>query len=246
MIDLQNKIVVVTGGEGLLGKAFVDHARRAGATALSADVKCRHDLNNGACRMDITDEASVRSCVTSILQKFGRIDGWVNNAYPRTADWGSTFEMFPFASVKQNLSDHLGGYFLCAQVVLEQMKKQRAGSFINMGSIYGFSAPDFSLYEGTDIPSLPVYHAIKGGVVQLTRYLASLYGPHGVRVNTLSPSGVLDQQHPTFVEKYEAKLALRRMASPNDIASPAVFLLSDAAGYITGHNLVVDGGWSMQ
>jgi NAD(P)-dependent dehydrogenase (short-subunit alcohol dehydrogenase family) len=140
---------------------------------------------------------------------------------------------------------HLNGYFLCCQVTLEQMKKQNHGSLINMSSIYGHLGPDFSVYAGTEMTMPAAYSAIKGAITNLTRYLASYYGPANVRVNSISPGGVFANQPESFVARYKEKVPLRRMAAANDIAAAVHFLLSDDAAYITGQNLVVDGGWSI-
>jgi len=245
MSNLKDHIIVVTGGEGLLGKELVAQCRAAGAMAISADIHCETDLAKGTVRMDITDTDSIRSCVAEVQKKFGALHGWINNAYPRTADWGLPFEKIPPASWDENVTMHLGGYFRCCQVVLEHMKKAKGGSLINIGSIYGFEAPDFSVYEGTKMTMPAAYSAIKGGIINLTRYLAAYYGPQGVRVNTLSPGGIFDGQPEPFVKRYSAHTPLGRMATPQDIAPAAIFLLSDDARYMTGQNIVIDGGWSL-
>jgi NAD(P)-dependent dehydrogenase (short-subunit alcohol dehydrogenase family) len=244
MNDLKDKIVVVTGGNGLLGASFMERIRRAGAVAVSADIQAANDPENGLMHCDITDEASVTALIAAVVAKHGKIDGWINNAYPRTKDWGTAFENIPLASWQKNVDMHLNGYFLCCQLALEQMKEQGSGSLINMGSIYGIAGPDFTVYEGTEIVNPAAYSAIKGGIINLTRYLASYYGRHNVRVNCISPGGIFDNQHETFVKQYEKRVPMKRMGSPSDIAPAAVFLLSDDSSYITGHNLVIDGGWS--
>lgn len=238
MNDLTGKIIVVTGGEGLLGKAFIKQCSDAGAKALSADIA------GGDIHLDISDEQSIEDGVQTIVSEYGTIDGWINNAYPRTEDWGKKFEDITFDSWKKNMDMHLGGYFVCCQKVLEQMKTQKSGSLINLGSIYGVVAPDFSIYEGMDMTMPAAYSAIKGGIVNLTRYLAAYYGPHNVRVNALSPGGVQNGQSDTFVDEYSKRTPLGRMATPADIAPAAAFLLSDDAAYVTGHNLLIDGGWT--
>lgn len=246
MITLQGKIVAITGSSGLLGSAFARHCREAGAKVLSTGSRVPHDPANGSYTLDISSEDSVQSAVQEMVRQEGRIDGWVNNAFPRTGDWGVKFEDIPVESWRKNIDMHLNGYFLCCQAVLEQMKKQKSGSLINIGSIYGVVGPDFTIYEGTAMTSAGAYAAIKGGVAQLTRYLASYYGPHNVRVNTLSPGGVEDKgkQDPQFIKRYSDRTPMGRMAVPDDIAPGAVYLLSDAAGYVTGQNLVIDGGWT--
>ncbi|MBS1488884.1 MAG: SDR family oxidoreductase [Bacteroidetes bacterium] len=243
MFSLQEKVIVVTGGNGLLGSEMVRRMQAAGATVLSADIQA-DTHQEGQIRLDITDENSVNDAISQVLSKYGKIDGWVNNAYPRTADWGAKFEQIKFESWRKNVDMHLNGYFLCCQRVLEQMKQAGKGSLVNMASIYGIVGPDFLIYEGTEMTTPAAYAAIKGGLVNLTRYLASYYGPSHLRVNTVSPGGIFDNQNPDFVANYERKVPLKKMGTPPDIAAAVHFLMSDEAGYITGHNLVVDGGWS--
>lgn len=124
------------------------------------------------------------------------------------------------------------------------MTKQKYGSIINIASIYGVIGPDFTVYDGTNMTMPAAYAAIKGGLINLTRYMASYFGPHNVRVNTVSPGGIFDKQNSTFVSNYEKKVPLRRMGAPEDIAPSVSFLLSDESKYITGQNLIIDGGWT--
>ena len=245
VISLKGKVIVVTGGKGLLGTAFVDHIRRAGGIAVCADITAKDDLENGEYPMDIRSETSVEKLCDAVVKKHKRIDGWVNNAYPKSADWTKSFEEMPFDSWRENIDSHLNGYALCCKAVLPRMKRQGGGSFVNIASIFGVVAPDFSMYEDMNFTSPAPYAAIKGGIVQMTRYFASLYGSAGVRVNTLSPGGIFHGQPEEFVKRYGAKTPLGRMGTPQDIAPGVVFLLSDAAGYITGINLLVDGGWTV-
>ncbi|MDD5041854.1 MAG: SDR family oxidoreductase [Candidatus Peribacteraceae bacterium] len=243
MIDLKNNIVVVTGGEGLLGSVFVRHCREAGAVTVSADIRVPTDLAKGTLALDATSEESVRAGVDAVVRHHGRIDGWVNNAYPRGKDFSGPFSGQSQEGFLENLDKHLGGYALCSRIVLEQMRTQGSGSLINMGSIYGCVAPDPHLYEGMEQITTPVvYAAIKGGVIQMTRALAAVYGQYGVRVNAVSPGGIENQHPKEFIERYARKTALGRMGKPEDIAPAIVFLLSESARYITGANLLVDGG----
>ncbi len=244
MFSLKDKIIVVTGGNGLLGQQIVKSLAKYEAIAISADVNFTQQLENDLF-LDITNEESVKLGVKAIIEKYGRIDGWINNAYPRTSDWGSKFEDIPLNSWKENIDMHLNGYYLCSQVVLEQMKLQQFGSLINMSSIYGIIGPDFNIYEGTSMTMPAAYSAIKGGITNFTRYLASYYGRYQIRVNTISPGGVFDNQPESFVTEYSRKVPLRRMAKPEDVIPAIHFLLSDGSSYITGHNLVVDGGWTI-
>jgi NAD(P)-dependent dehydrogenase (short-subunit alcohol dehydrogenase family) len=243
MFSIKDKIIVVTGGAGLLGKQMVSTLTEHGARVVAADIyfKAKSDDNF---IMDITDENSVKDGVKAIVKKYGRIDGWVNNAYPRTNDWGNKFEDISPESWRKNVDMHLNGYFICCQIVLEQMKKQGFGSLINMSSIYGLVGPDFTVYEGTEMTMPAAYSAIKGGLNNFTRYLASYYGTYQVRVNTVSPGGIFDNQPESFVSNYNKKVPMKRMGAPKDIVSAVYFLLTDDSSYVTGHNLVVDGGWS--
>ena len=125
------------------------------------------------------------------------------------------------------------------------MKENKNGSLINIASIYGMQAPDFSVYEGTSIDNPVGYAAIKGGIINLTRYLAAYYGRYNLRANCVSPGGIFDNQDPIFVKNYEKKVPLKRMGNADDIAPAVAFLLSDGAKYITGQNIAVDGGWSV-
>lgn len=244
MFSIKDKVIVVTGGNGLLGKQMVSTFREQGATVVAADIYFEEKSADDFI-IDITDENSVKEGIAAIVEKYNRIDGWINNAYPRTRDWGNKFENIHLESWRKNVDMHLNGYFLCCQVVLEQMKTQGFGSLINMSSIYGLIGPDFTVYEGTEMTMPAAYSAIKGGLNNFTRYLASYYGACQIRVNTVSPGGIFDNQPESFVNNYNNKVPMKRMGSPKDIVSAVYFLLTDDSSYITGHNLVVDGGWSI-
>jgi len=241
---LKNKVIVVTGGSGLLGDSVLKDLLTKGAIAINADIHCLDNLEAGIIKCDVSNENSVRQVLQSILNHYGRIDGWVNNAYPRTDDWGTDFENVNLTSWNRNFELQMGSVFLCSQMVLKIMKEQGSGSLINISSIYGMIGPDFSVYNGTGMTMPAAYSAIKGGVINFTKYLASYYGPYGVRVNCISPGGVFNNQPEPFVISYSKKVPLKRMALPIDISPSVSFLLSDDSSYITGHNLVIDGGWT--
>lgn len=244
-MDLKNKVIIVAGGSGLIGKAIVAEAKKLGATVINADITCQSDLDHGEYQFDIGDEVSIVALRDAVVKKHGRIDGWVNTAFPRTDDHRVPFEQMPAETWRKNVDLHLSGYTFCSRAALVQMGKQGSGSLINIGSIYGMVGPDYNMYkDGMEhLMNPPLYGAIKGGIIQLTRHLASLYGPKGVRVNTVSPGGIYDSHDKQFVERYKVKTMLGRMGKPEDIAGPVAFLLSDSAQYITGHNLMVDGGF---
>ena len=241
---LNDKIIIVTGGSGLIGKELVADIKRKGGKVINADIEVETNLQAGTLQMDITIDHSIQGGIDLIVEKFGRIDGLVNNAYPRTKDWGTRFEEIAPESWRANVDMQLNSYFVCCQKVLKIMVEQNSGAIVNIASIYGVVGNDFTLYQEYNGTSPAAYSAIKGGLISFTRYLASYYGHQGIRVNCVSPGGIFDNQHSSFIKRYEAKVPMRRMGNPDDIAPVASFLLSDEAKYITGQNLVVDGGWT--
>lgn len=244
MNKLKDRIVIVTGGNGLLGKEIISKIKEEGAFCINIDIN--HDTSDdlSTIKCDITDTASIDTCVKLIVDRYNKIDGLVNNAYPRTTDWGNKFEEIEFKSWQKNIDFQLNSYFYFSQQVAKQMIHQKSGSIINMASVYGIVGPDFTVYDGTTMTMPAAYSAIKGGLINLTRYLASYLGPNNIRVNTISPGGIFDSQNPVFVKNYNKKVPMRRMGLPEDISPSVVFLLSDGAKYITGQNLAVDGGWT--
>lgn len=254
--NLSSKVCVVTGGTGLIGKALVEGLAESKAKVVLADIDTDKGVSTArklsGCGLkvifkylDVTSDTSVSELIDFAHKKYKRIDTWINSAYPRTRDWGNKFEDISLVSWRKNIDMHLGGYFLCSQKIAEYMKRQKRGSIINLASIYGITAPDFSLYQNTDMTMPVAYSVIKAGIINFTKYLASYYGKYKIRVNCVSPGGVFDGQPRVFVKRYIQKTALRRMAAPEDVAGAVIYLASDASRYVTGHNLIVDGGWSI-
>jgi NAD(P)-dependent dehydrogenase (short-subunit alcohol dehydrogenase family) len=168
-------------------------------------------------------------------------------AYPRTDDYGRRFEYVEKDDLMANISLHLGGYYAMTKAVaLRMVEQEHSGSIVNFSSIYGIQAPDFSVYDQTEMTSPVEYSIIKAGILNFTRYLASYLGQDEIRVNSVSPGGVFNDQDQRFIENYEREVPLGRMAEPHEISGAIVYLLSDAASYVTGHNLVVDGGWTIK
>lgn len=246
LFRLNGKTVVITGGLGLIGSELASACRDAGAEVVILDIKgiknAGNNVTNYPC--DITSVASVRKALKAVLRDFGKIDVLVNNAYPRNGNYGRLFEKIRLEDWAENVHAHLGGYFNVTQQVARFMMKRKAGSIINMGSIYGMVGPDFSIYKGTSMTMPAEYAAIKGGILNLTRYLATYLAPHQIRVNAVSPGGILDGQDPRFVKNYCRRVPLGRMGYPDDISGPVLFLASDASRYVTGQNIAVDGGWT--
>ena len=249
LFSCENKIAIVTGGAGLIGREIALGLHAFGARVYIADINeadagklIRDNIRFRS--FDMTSEESILNSFSEIVKEEGRIDIVVNSAYPRTADWGAKFEYIKLDSWKNNIDSNLGGLFISCRAAAEQMKKQGGGSLINLASIYGVTAPDFSIYEGTEMTMPAAYSAIKGGVISLTKYIASYYGVHNVRANSISPGGILDGQAASFVEKYSEKTPLGRMGKAEEIVGAAVYLASDASSYVTGENIIVDGGWT--
>lgn len=257
--DLADKLIVITGGAGLIGSGFVRAVVESGGTAILADVdeiagnQVKDEISKKLgtnkiefIKVDITSKESIRKMMDVILNRHQVIDGLVNNAYPRNKNYGRKFEDVTYEDFCENLNLHLGGYFLMSQEISRVMVGQKKGVIVNIASIYGFMAPRFELYENAGFTSPVEYSAIKGALLSLTKYLASYLGKHDIRVNALSPGGVHNNQSESFVAQYSKKTIVgNRMAETDDLIGALIFLLSDASKYITGQNIIVDGGWSI-
>lgn len=265
--DVRGRTIIITGGAGLLGREYARSLGRVGArvvvadldaprvSAIAADVEKSGGSALGVA-VDVTDESSVTAMVQATLARFGRIDGLVNNAAmdPKLdrgsrAVLASTFEDYPLALWQQSLDVNLTGVFLCTRAVAPTMRAQQRGVVVNVASTYGMVGPDQRLYEpdepGTVRPIKPAgYSVTKAGVIGFTRYLAAYWAGTGLRVNTLTPGGVYHDQPEAFVTRYAARTPLGRMAVRDEYNGALRFLLSDASSYMTGANLVVDGGWT--
>lgn len=242
LFDCTGKVAVVTGASGLLGREVCAGLRAFGADVWAADMNVGPGDRN--IKMDITSEESIRAALDVVESTSGSLGVLVNCAYPRTADWGARLEDESYSSWLTNLDSHLGGYFATSREAANRMAASGGGSIINFASIYGVVGPSYEVYEGTPMTMPSAYAAIKSGIIGITRLLAVYHGEHRVRCNCVSPGGVEDNQSEAFVEHYRTLTPLQRMATPGDIVGAVVFLASDAASYITGQNLIVDGGWS--
>ncbi|MBI2860207.1 MAG: SDR family oxidoreductase [Chloroflexi bacterium] len=269
--DLSGRVAIITGGAGLLGLEYADVLAEAGADIVVADFRreacqeaaeeiCRrHGVRALPVPVDVTDEQQVEAMTARVMETFGKIDILVNNA-ALTAKGGSTglsgylspFEEYPLDAWERSLKVNLTSMFLCSRAAGREMARRNRGVLVNISSIYGVVGPDPRLYEGTTNPyaasgklSAPVsYAAAKGAVLSLTRYLATYWADRNIRVNALTPGGVYEQHDDTFVKNYAYRTPLGRMADKGDYRGAMLFLVSDASSYMTGANLVVDGGWT--
>lgn len=258
-LDLSRQAILLTGSAGLLGGACAEALAAAGANLALLDVN-EQRLNEqlqtlrekyggqhfvGYHDVDSLNTESLDALLSEVQETFGSLSTVICAAYPRSADWHLDFLEVPLASWRENVDQHLNGYIHTAQRAARLMKRQGSGNIIFFGSIYGLVGPDFSLYEGLPHMTMPAaYAAIKGALVQMTRYLACYLGPQGIRVNCLCPGGIKDAQPEPFIQRYEAKVPLRRLGTPDDIVGPLLFLCSDLSRYVTGQCLVADGGWT--
>lgn len=255
---LEGKVVVVTGGAGLLGREFVKAIALQRGIAIVADiaVDSAHavlaDLlksvplsKSAAYAVDITQRASVDALIVAVKKQFGRVDGLVNAAYPRTPHFGRNFFDVEYRDFCDTVDMHVGGYFLTSQRFAETMSQAGSGSIVNIASIYGIMAPRFEIYEGTSMTMPVEYAVIKAGTIQLTRYLAKFLKGTGVRVNAMSPGGIEDGQPAIFQENYRRHCHSKGMLDCTDLNGTLLYLLSDASAFVTGQNIVVDDGFTL-
>ncbi len=254
-LSLKGKVALLTGGAGLFGRQMTAALAEAGAETYiaarglealeqaAAEERAR-GFNVHALRLDLADETSIRALHAEIMRRAGRIDVLVNNAVTRCATEGWDQ---PLAAYDRSLHINASALFLLTSLFAGEMQKQRAGSIINIASMMGMVGVEFGNYKGTDMgrnPS-PIYSYEKGGMINFTRWAASLLGPHNVRVNCVSPGGFWMPEHPArFVKQYSERTQLGRMANETDLKGIIVFLGSDASSYITGANIPVDGGYT--
>jgi 2-deoxy-D-gluconate 3-dehydrogenase len=264
--DLGGRVAIITGGAGLLGTHYANVLSQAGASVVAADIEGAQarDLaqriagETGAdalgVEVDVSQPESVQAMVDAVLGAFGRIDILVNNAaidpkFDREGQdqHGNTFEGFPFGAWQQAMAVNVTGMFLCAQAVAAPMRDARRGVIVNVSSTYGLVGPDQRLYqrEGQPPQYKPVTYTVsKAAALGLTKYLATYFAGTEIRVNALTPGGVFADHDEEFVRRYSARTVLGRMAEADEIAGALLFLVSDASSYMTGANLVVDGGWT--
>lgn len=262
---LKNKTVVITGGAGLLGKEFTKAILAHAGSVIIADLDIQKgnsvvkELDNGeklikSYPLDITSEKSIQKLISFANDNFGKIDAWVNNAYPRITntkgnkqkrEYSDSFFDIEYENLCESFSLNIGGYFLCSQKIASYFLKQGYGNIINVSSIYGVIPPRFQIYDKTKMTMPLDYGLNKSAIIYLTKYLAKYLKGKNIKVNTLSPGGIFNNQPDSFVNEY-AKFAINKgILDREDISGALVFLLSDYSKFINGQNIIVDDGWTL-
>jgi NAD(P)-dependent dehydrogenase (short-subunit alcohol dehydrogenase family) len=268
LFDLSGRVAVITGGTGLLGQQHAEAIANAGGIPVLADIRVesvdtqsrvwKDRFGSSACaiKADITQPKSIKLLLAEILQRFSRVDILINNAannpkMEKTAEVEfSRLENFPLKQWESDLSVGLTGAFLCSQIIGSEMAKRKSGVIVNVASDLAVIAPDQRLYRKAGLsndqqPVKPVsYSVVKTGLLGLTRYLATYWAEAGIRVNAISPGGVYNNQPDEFVQRLANLIPLGRMANMDEYQAAILFLCSDASSYMTGTNLVIDGGRS--
>jgi NAD(P)-dependent dehydrogenase (short-subunit alcohol dehydrogenase family) len=253
---LSNKVVVITGGAGLIGQEFIKAVVENGGIGIIADINEKIGLeikeklskelkskNIDFVKIDITSKNSLNECVNYLDKKYGKIDALVNNAYPRNKNYGRKFFDVEYDDFIENTGLNLGGYFLTSQQFAKYFKKQKYGNIINISSIYGIIAPRFEIYENTTMTMPVEYAAIKSALIHLTKYMTKYFKGMNIRVNTISPGGILNNQPKEFLEKYNNFGLTKGMLNNSDLKGTLIYLLSDMSKYVNGQNIVVDDGF---
>jgi len=273
MFDLESRVVVVIGGRGYLGRDFCQKLRSQNATVISVDlpVTSKAAKKSGyknefedieQLDIDVTSCDSVKEIIKQIVTKYKKIDALIYSVTAKPNDFYAPFTECSLEGWQSVINTELDGLFLTTQEVGKVMEKQEYGNILFISSIYGVVGNDQRIYKGSNLAGLyaesdgdpdrkqiyshSVYPVVKGGIISLTRYLAAYWGEKNIRVNCISPGGVYHEgENETFLKKYSERVPLGRKAEVSEITGSVVYLVSDEASYVTGQNLIVDGGWTV-
>lgn len=268
LFDLSGRVAIITGGAGMLGRQHAETIAEAGGHVVIADLSSEtiessvreitsaHEVEALGVQVDITDKLQVETMVAAVMERFGRIDILINNAALTVKGGGegerqyfAPFEEYPLDLWEKALKVNLTGMFLCSQAVGRIMVAKQSGVILNIASDVGNISPDHRIYKDAINPhtgepfNTPIaYATTKAGVINFTRYLATYWADKGIRVNCISPGGVFADHDPRFVQELTSRIPLGRMARVDEYKGAVLFLVSDASSYMTGANLIVDGG----
>jgi NAD(P)-dependent dehydrogenase (short-subunit alcohol dehydrogenase family) len=251
----QDQVILITGAAGRLGSAILRAVIAAGWRAVAVDVDesrlrlLHSEFSNCSSILPISLDAGLPyeadKCLDQALGYFGKVDAAIHSAYPRSKGWGAPFEDLKPEDLYEDLSCHLGGAILFSQRMIRFFQSQGYGNLIHVSSIMGVVTPRFDSYQGTTMTSPVEYTAIKSGIISTVRYLAKYCKGQNIRVNCISPGGMLDSQPQSFLEKYQSHCNSKGMLNADDLVSTVLFLLSSNSLYINGQNIVIDDGWSL-
>ena len=260
MMDLQDRVALITGGAGHIGRAVGESLAELGcaiavldidqaaAQTVAVDLAQNYNVKASAFAVDLADTTAVKTTPARVVEQFGRLDVVIHSAAyggdTKFPGWAVPFDEQTTEAWERALRVNLTSAFALAQAARQPLTDSGHGSIVLISSIYGLVGPDMSLYEDTSMANPAGYGASKGGLLQLMRHLSTVFAPK-VRVNAISPGGVWRQQPEAFHNRYRARTPLGRMATEEDLKGAAAYLSSDLSSYVTGHNLVVDGGWTI-
>lgn len=255
---LNGKIIIITGGAGLIGKQFAKAVINEGGIPIIADIddtklnKAVEELSQlfskdrlDSFKLNVISKNSVKECINYVDTKYKKIDALINNAYPKNKNYGKYFFEVEYEDFVENLGKNLGGCIVPSQLLSLYFKEQGYGNIVNISSIYGVIAPKFEIYDNTKM-TIPVeYAAIKSGLLHLTKYMAKYLKDQNIRVNAISPGGVLDEQPEEFLKNYKRYCLNKGMLNDNDLNGALIFLLSEMSSYVNGQNIIVDDGFTL-
>jgi NAD(P)-dependent dehydrogenase (short-subunit alcohol dehydrogenase family) len=245
MISYANKVGIITGGNGRLGRTFAEALAKQSNVIYLFDIagKCDFETNNIIYKkVNITNEKDVFENVNKIYESHGKLDFLINNAALQITN---NFEKMKIEDFRESIDVNLTASYICIKAVSKYMMESSYGNIVNIGSMYGVVSADPHIYGTSGLNSPDAYAASKAGLIHLTKYLAVNLAKYNIRVNSISPSGVFNHQPQEFLDKYLPKVPMGRMMNREELIGPLNFLLSDESSYITGHNLVVDGGFTI-
>ena len=255
---LKDKVVVVTGGAGLIGQEFIKAIIEQDGIAIIADInkeigkKVKKQLskeldtkNIDFIKLDITSKKSLQKCIKYLDDKYAKIDALINNAYPRNKNYARHFFDVEYDDFVENLGANLGGCIIPSQLFSLYFRNQGYGNIINISSIYGVITPKFEIYKNTSMTMPVEYAAIKSGLIHLTKYMAKYFKGMNIRVNAISPGGIIDGQSDSFLREYNMQCLTKGMLDKNDLNGTLVYLLCSMSKYVNGQNIVVDDGFSV-
>ena len=255
---LDGKVIVITGGAGLIGQEFAKAVMNQGGIAIIADIdeeRIQYAVKElaqtfpgdkiDAFKLNVISKDSLQECIDYVDYKYKKIDALINNAYPRNKNYGRHFFDVEYDDFVENLGMNLGGCIIPSQLFSLYFQKQGYGNIINISSIYGAMAPKFEIYDNTEMTMPVEYAAIKSGMLHLTKYMAKYFKGKNIRVNAISPGGILNNQPSEFLSKYNQNCSTKGMLDAKDLNGTLIFLLSDMSNYINGQNIVVDDGFTL-